>query len=355
MASIVSNVWGRRVILAGLGAASALGQAPADLWFITPLAFAALFAVFQLARTVRQAFGTGWWFGLGYFALCLRWIIEPFLVDAPTYGWMAPFAIVLMASGSALFWGAAAGIAHRYAPGSMLALVGMIALSEITRSLALTGFPWALIGHVWITTPIAQTAAIWGPHGLTLLTLLVAMSIWRLSQQQYAWVVVPVLIFVAWLPLIPPADEAGTDGPAIRIVQPNIPQNEKWDPAKKSSNFARMLSLTTKDAPDLDLIVWPETAIAELLEFAGPSLDIIADVAGGTPLVTGIQRRAHDDVYHNSLILLDRGGEIANTYDKKHLVPFGEYFPGGELAARLGLIGFASSQGFGLPRGKPSN
>ena len=90
-----------------LGVAAGLGQAPTELWFVTILALAALLALFRTSSTTHAAFGAGWWSGLGYFAFSLRWIVEPFLVDAATYGWMAPFALILMAGGAALFWGAA--------------------------------------------------------------------------------------------------------------------------------------------------------------------------------------------------------------------------------------------------------
>ena len=91
--------------------------------------------------------------------------------------------------------------------------------------------------------------------------------------------------------------------------------------------------------------------MTELLEFAGAEIETISDMAGGTPVVTGIQRRTDISLYHNSLILIDQGGHVSDPYDKRPLVPFGEYFPGGELAARLGLRGFAASQGFGFTSG----
>ena len=334
-----------------LGAAAGLGQAPTNLWFVTILALAAVLAIFNSCRTLRSAFGAGWWSGLGYFAFSLRWIIEPFLVDAETFGWMAPFALVIMASGAAIFWGVAGYVAHRFCRPLDVGLAATLALAEMARSYILTGFPWALLGHVWIDTPLALTAAIWGPHGLTLITMLLALSVFRLVTGHWVWLFAPFAAATAFFSVTPPPIKIPIDAPNVRIVQPNIPQQEKWDPSKRAQNFARLLRLSSQSSGDPDLIVWPETALAETLERAGPSIDTISDIVGNVPVITGVQRRARDNIYHNSLIMIETGGQVTETYDKQHLVPFGEYFPGGELAARLGLRGFASSQGFGFTPG----
>ncbi|SHH02317.1 apolipoprotein N-acyltransferase [Cognatiyoonia sediminum] len=352
MNGVLESKWGRRLTLVLLGVTAGLGQAPTDLWFVTILALAAILALFRTSSTIQAAFGTGWWSGLGYFAFSLRWIVEPFLVDAATYGWIAPFALVLMAGGAALFWGAAGYVAYRFCRPLDVGFVATFSLVEIARSLILTGFPWALVGHIWIETPLALTAALWGPHGLTLIALLLALSILRLVSGAWLWAIAPAGAAIAFLVLSPPTLQTPADAPLIRIVQPNIPQQEKWDPRKKPENFARLLQLSSLPSGDPDLVVWPETALAEILERAGPSIDTISDLVGDVPLITGVQRRARDDIYHNSLIMIETGGEVTATYDKQHLVPFGEYFPGGELAARMGLRGFASSQGFGFTPGE---
>ena len=351
MNDLLENPWGRRLTLVLLGVAAGLGQAPTGLWAITILALAAVIALFRTSLSTRSAFGAGWWSGLGYFAFSLRWIVEPFLVDAATYGWMAPFALGLMAGGAAMFWGVAGYVAYRFCRPLDVGFVATLGLVEIARSLVLTGFPWALIGHIWVDTPLALTAAIWGPHGLTLIALFLALSVLRLLSGQWLWAIAPAGAAVAFFALFPPAPQTPETAPIIRIVQPNIPQQDKWDPRKKADNFARLLTLSSLPTGDPDLIVWPETALAEILERAGPSIDTISDLAGNVPIITGVQRRARDDIYHNSLIMIETGGEVTATYDKQHLVPFGEYFPGGELAARLGLMGFASSQGFGFTPG----
>ena len=150
--------WSQAGLAFGVGAVMATGQAPLGFWWFTLLGLAALM------RLVTCGSGAGWlaWFGgAGYFALALSWIVQPFLIDVARYGWMAPFAIVLASFGFALFWAAAGLVAGRM-PGRALRVITFaigLAAVELARGYVLTGFPWALIGHVWIETPMAQVAA----------------------------------------------------------------------------------------------------------------------------------------------------------------------------------------------------
>ncbi len=337
----------RGFVLAMLGAVAGLGQAPFSLWWASVAALALALFLIPAAPTPRRSFGAGWAFGLGYFALSLRWIVEPFLVDVAATGWMAPFAMILMASGAALFWGTASWLAARLRSGA-LGLALTLTLAEITRSLILTGFPWALIGHVWVDTPIAQAAAFVGPHGLTLIAVIFAWSLSMLAQRRWWAMVGPALIAAGWVTLAPGAAPS-YDGPMVRLVQPNVPQDEKWDPDRREFYFDRLLQMTgAGDRPDL--IVWPETAIPTLLDFAQPQLDLVAEAAGGVPLITGINR-SNARRYHNSFILLGQGAAIQRIYDKAHLAPFGEYIPFGEFFARFGIRQFAPSAGGGFSPG----
>ena len=336
----------RLLSLATLGVLAGLGQAPADAWYVTLLALA---GAFWLYARQGWSFWFGWALGLGYFGFSLRWIVEPFLVDAARDGWMAPFALSFMAAGAAVFW----GVAARLGRGNPWCFALFLAAAEVVRSLALTGFPWALLGHVWIDTPIAQVAAFGGPHLLTALLLAagVGLAQFRTSPLQAGG---PVLALAfLWVALAPgPVTQSSTDLPLVRLVQPNVPQAEKWDPILGLSHFERMLEFTAEQSDRPDLIVWPETAVTSLYEFAQPNIDLMAEAAQGVPLVSGIQRRAEEMIYHNALFIVGRGGSVEGLYDKQHLVPFGEFFPGGEFAARLGLRGFASSQGFGFTAGQ---
>ncbi|WP_394177627.1 apolipoprotein N-acyltransferase [Yoonia maritima] len=352
IANFAGLSWRMRLcILALAGGIGGLGQAPHDMWFATVLALAFLFWVHSLGASARQAAFHAWAFGVGYFAFSLRWIVEPFLVDIARHGWMAPFAIVLMSAGAAAFWAVFAYIAGRLVPRSACALALALVWAELTRSLILTGFPWALLGHVWVPTPLAQMAAYGGPHLLTLITAAAAWAVYALigSARTAGAVVALMLAAVTWW-CVPPVVTLPPDSSVVRLVQPNAPQHQKWDPEYREVFVNRMVEMTGQgDVPDL--IVWPETAVPYLLNYVQPDLSLLAEAARGAPLVFGIQRRDDGQRYFNSLVVMGQGGELRGVYDKRHLVPFGEYIPGGDLLGRFGISGLATTDGAGFARG----
>ncbi|MEM7089881.1 MAG: apolipoprotein N-acyltransferase, partial [Pseudomonadota bacterium] len=106
-------VWLRLAVAAILGALGAFGLAPFGYWPATLAALVLIAPLIQVCDTRAQAAWLGWAFATGYFAHALSWIVEPFLVDVQRHGWMAPFALIFMAGGLALFWAAAFWIARR--------------------------------------------------------------------------------------------------------------------------------------------------------------------------------------------------------------------------------------------------
>ena len=233
----------RALVAVCLGAGVALGQAPFGLW---PLACVALILSFNRAAaltTARAGFWFGAWLGAGYGAVALHWIVEPFLVDAATYGWMAPFGLMAMAAGLGLFWGAGFAFGHWLGRGQWLGLVAGWTAAEALRSFALTGFPWTLVSHIWIGTPAYWTAALVGPVGLTLLTLLAAGALAHLLNRPtpatFGWAVVAVLSVAAPGALMRPELLMPPDT-VLRLVQPNAPQHLKWDPEWQETFFERV-------------------------------------------------------------------------------------------------------------------
>ena len=351
----------RRVMVAAVlsGILAALGQAPMSLPWATLAGLAIAFTLFCRTSRPRVAAWMGCAFGAGYFAVTLFWIVEPFLVDPLRHGWMAPFALVLTSVGFALFWGAAWWLARWLVFKDWTAALAWpcaIALSELARSYVLTGFPWALIGHVWIDWAPMQLAAWTGPHGLTFLTLLAAAlpmmaARWRRSAALLAALPFAGLYAAGTWMANQPVLETGQPRPVLRLVQPNAPQHLKWHRDHAHVFFERMLDQSAAaSARRPDLIVWPETAVPTMLDQAGPVIGRIADAADGVPVVLGIQRRDGRRV-HNSLVLLDGSGAVAEVYDKHHLVPFGEYVPLGDLMARFGLTMYSARHGFGYSPG----
>lgn len=137
----------------------------------------------------------------------------------------------------------------------------------------------------------------------------------------------------------------------IRLVQPNAEQHLKWDPRMTPVFYQRLLALSREPAEKVpDLIVWPETALAQRLDRAEQALDMMADAAAGVPMVFGVNNLV-EARYRNTLAVMGSDGTIETEYYKHHLVPFGEYLPLGALLARLGVFGLSERGGLGFGSG----
>ncbi|MCG6901071.1 MAG: apolipoprotein N-acyltransferase [Rhodobacter sp.] len=346
----------RAALVAGLFAG--LGQAPVGLPWATLIGLGVVFFLFRQTKTVRAAGWLGWVFGFGYFAATMFWIVEPFLVDIARHGWMAPFALFGLAGGLAIFWGAAMAAARWLAPRGWAAALGWavcLSLAEFARSYVLTGFPWALIGHVWVGWAPMQLAAFAGPLGLTFLTLLLASFAVLTFPRRKLFVTAVLLPFAVVYGLSSLAGAKpvalSESGFMVRLVQPNAPQHLKWHPDHAREFFARQVEMTAASAPVRpDLIIWPETAVPTILSRAGPAFEQIAEAADGTPVVLGIQRLDSARAY-NSLVHIDATGAVAAVYDKYHLVPFGEYVPLAWAMSYTPLASFVDEHGFGYSAG----
>ncbi|HEY7901766.1 MAG TPA: apolipoprotein N-acyltransferase [Caulobacteraceae bacterium] len=346
--------WIVRIAALAAGLAAGLAQPPFGL-LPGLLGYAALMVLLDEAPGPRQAFGRGWLVGVGYFLVSLWWLFEPFQVDAAHQGWMAPFAVALVTAGMALFWGAA-GAAYRWlaSPGwvRLLLLAGVLSAFEWLRGHLLTGFPWDLPGETWVAGgAVSQFASVVGAYGLTWITLGVAAAPALLWRDRRAWpavaVAAAVLIglfgFGAWRLAHAPAESP--NAPRLRLVQANVNQASKYDPALFQSIVRRYVALTARpSAVPASIVIWPEGAIPDALEdYLAPGTWTEQAIAGslqpGQTLILGGYRTSKGG-YFNSLAALRRSGtgfELLGVYDKFRLVPFGEYIPLDSLAGRLGI------------------
>lgn len=323
------------------------GQAPFDFPWIVFLALPLL--VVLLHRQDRiSGFTIGWFAGFGYFLTTLHWIAEPFLVDIARHGWMAPFAVVLMTGGLALFWALGFALAKVLGRGWMQAIALPVALTgaEVARSFLLSGFPWALPAYIWIETPIAQALAFVGPFGLTYLTLQIAALPTALRRPLVGGVLTVALAAGGWWigqQRVPDGFEFSQTN--IRLVQPNAAQHEKWDPEMVPVFWKRQLDASAAPG-DVDVVIWPEVAVPFLFDEAQ---DLNAEVARRKPGASFIIGARHVDRaenrWFNSAAVLNGDGSVQAYYDKAHLVPFGEYLPFPDLWKRFGLYGLAAQAG----------
>jgi apolipoprotein N-acyltransferase len=342
---------GRLALCCGVGAMSALGQAPWGLWPLTIFGMAAFYGLYRQAQGWRGAAVLGWMVGTGHFLLAFHWITEPFMVDAARHGWMAPFALLGLAAGMALYWGGALAWA-RARGGGAAAFVAGLGLAEIARGWLFTGFPWAQAGHALIDTPLLHWASWLGAPGLLVIVLGAGVALWHAVAGRRG----PGALALGGLAALWPlgaalTPEAGAEAGArvVRLIQPNAAQHEKWDPDKVQLFFDRQRAFTAAGAVP-DLVVWPETAVPVWLENAGETLGAVAASARGAPVVLGIQRSEGRRIF-NSLAVIEPGGVVSEVYDKHHLVPFGEFMPFGDFLGSLGIYGLASNEGQGYSSG----
>ncbi|WP_422074246.1 apolipoprotein N-acyltransferase [Tranquillimonas rosea] len=353
----------RFAVAIACGAVAGLGQAPFGMIPVAIAAFAVALGLLHRAGTVRRAAWVGFAIGTGYFATTLHWIVEPFLVDVQRHGWMAPFGLFFSATGFALFWTAAFAAARALARGGWrlsAAWAVALTLAEVARAKVLTGFPWAMPGYVWSDSAALPLAGWIGPFGVTLMTLVLAAIVYaavnRAPSPAVAAGAGAVALAVAWTAPVglsrlvaPVPPQPAADAPLIRLVQPNAPQDEKWDPERAPVFFRRQLDFTAQPG-NPDLVIWPETAIPYLAEAGHPAFERIAEAAGDRPVILGAQR-TDGRRYFNSAFVLGPSGRITARYDKHHLVPFGEYVPLGSLGSWIGVPSFAADDGFGFSPG----
>ncbi len=350
-------------VVAGLAA----GLAHPPFGFLPGLiGFAALLVMIEVGgpRPLRSAFLRGWLMGVGYFAVSTWWIGEPFLVDAATHGWMAPFAVVLLAAGLALFFGLG-GLAYRLlrpkGVAKVLVFAGCFSAAEWLRGHLLTGFPWNLPGEAWAAgSAPSQTAALVGAYGLTWITLAIAATpavillrtTPRVRRISLALGVLALALLYGggWARLALQKPPASGKAPILRVVQANIDQKEKWRPENLESIVETYLTLTQRPAAVRpDIVIWPEGALPAVIDdLLAPQSDfgpILRDsLVQEQSLLMGANRGERDATgavrYFNSLVALRRenqGLRVTGVYDKHRLVPFGEYLPLGGLATRLGI------------------
>ena len=346
--------WRAPVTAAALGALSAAALPPVHLVPVLWLAVPGLLILAASRGTSRGAFWVGWAWGFGHFAAGLYWISEALLTEAERFAWLLPIAVPSIAAGLALFIAAPVALAMRWPEGwpRVLAFAGLWTLSEMLRGVVLTGFPWNLIGTVWAFDALPVQGAAWiGTHGLSALTVMLACLpvVWGRA----AWAAGgAILVGGAVFGLVRLLPEEPTPGPAaLRIVQGNIAQAHKWREELRVAHFRRYLGMTAAVPPAGEgegpiLVIWPETASPYLLDNDAAARNIAAQaLPEGALLIAGsvrIEREGESSAspvrVWNSLLAINPAGSVLATYDKHHLVPFGEYVPLRRLFPFLGTI-----------------
>ena len=368
-AIILSWGWRRWLIAFAAGAVSALSMAPFFAWPLLFVTFPVLVWLIDGARKsatagMAGAAVVGWWFGFGYFLAGLYWVGYAFLVDAQTFGWLLPIAVIGLPAGLALFMAFGVALARLlWTRGAVriLSLAVALTVTEWLRGHLLTGFPWNAFGYA-LTAPLAlaQSAALVGIWGLTFLAVAVFASPAALaddrSETARPWLpialAITVLVALAGFGAVRLASmpTQTVDGVRLRIMQPNIQQDVRFNYAAKQQIVDRYIALSNRvtgaqshGLRDVTHLIWPESAFPFFLAREPGALAEIAQLLhGGTVLITGAVRLAEpvnptNPKAYNSIYVIDGDGSIVSLYDKVHLVPFGEYLPFQNLLESFGL------------------
>lgn len=325
-----------------------LAAAAGVLWGLCfsrePLSLASWIALapFLLLLSGRRTALLGWVHGFAAWMTGLYWI-------APTlhiYGGMAaPLTVVLtglVAAYLALFHAAFAWLGapmwRRWGLARFVAIPALWVALEWLRTYFCGGFPWNLAGYAWVDVPGALPLSAWiGAYGVSFLVVLASVAV-ATTVQWRRWEPAALGLLVALL-LLPLAGrwslrrsaaevrEARGIGRPVKLLQPNIPNLVTFDTAAVLRNYRRLIDLSRESCQPGSLVVWPESAAWPFLYGRDPRLD--ADLAslvdrGCTVLFNSSQPVG--DSFYNSAFLLSASQKVAR-YDKRHLVPFGEYVP----------------------------
>ncbi len=361
--------WRRAIIAFVAGAVSALAMAPFNAWPVLFVTFPVLVwlvdgSAASGGRGFWAAAGAGWCFGFGYFVAGLYWIGYAFLVDAKTFGWLLPFAVTGLPAYLALFTGLGVGGARLIwvrGPARILALAATLTGAEWLRGHLLTGFPWNTFGYA-LTEPLAlaQTVSLVGIWGLTFLSVAIFATPSALADDRkdtphpYRAPVMALMVLAAMggygLARLAAYPTTYVSGVKLRIMQPDLQQNQKFNYSAKDAVMRRYLRLSeratgpnAKGVHDFTLLIWPESAFPFFLTRKPDAMaEIAALLKPHTELITGAVRAAPESRpgrvrAYNSIYVIDPDGSIRGIYDKVHLVPFGEYLPFQRFLEKLGL------------------
>ena len=375
--AMLAHGWRRFLMLLAAGALAGLSVPPL---FILPALFAAMpIWIWALdgAETKRgivgrifgPAFVIGFAFGLGYFCVAFHWIGAALLTQGGIFVVLMPIAVVALAALIALFWGLGSSAAHAmWSDGAMrlFPFTGCLAAAEWARGTFFSGFPFDLLGYAMTANDVmAQSASLIGVYGLTVVVILISSTpalIWPADGRTLRVRLAPFFASIAVIAAnlgfgiirlnATPVEER--PDMRIRIIQPMVLEHTDWQLADPIAVLDRLLMLSDQkvgDSPGLIAathLIWPESVFPFWLSDYPEAFARIARLLPeDTTLLTGAPREnwgVEDEEPsgpgYNSITAIDTDGEIAGSYDKAHLVPFGEYLPFPQFFALFGIRQF---------------
>ena len=349
------------------GALLALAFSPVNFYFLAILSPAILFYSLLFASPRRAAW-LGWWFGLGYFGVGVSWGF----VAIHVFGFSTIFVSVVLTFIGVSFMAAYISL-QSYVSVLFIKKINienkkviilvifplLWALLEWFRGWFLTGFPWLSLGYSQTNSFLSGYASVLGVYGISWLTalsssLLLMPLLYKNTKKILFSVFTVSLIWLGgyFLSLVSWTEIIG-EPLKVSLVQGNVEQQTKWDPAHFKKRKQTYLSLTQKHW-DSDLVLWPENSLTVfhhqlknnfLALLQKEAKEQNTDIILGLPVLD-----QENNNYFSSLLVVNKPDKKTQFYHKNHLVPFGEYVP---LASLLrGLISFFDLPMSGFTPGK---
>ena len=355
--------WRGRFTGLALGAVAVLGLAPFHIWPLMMVSLAFLLARLILAgeeeRATKAGVSVAFWHALGYFLAGTYWIGSAFIARGPEFIPIMPPMILALGALLAFFWGLAGGLFARLRPQGIIALplfFSLFFLAEFTRGHLFGGFPWNLPGYIFEAGgPVSQFASIGGIYGLSAFVFVLSALLYGglFRRQKLAYLAAFLVLFggvftVGYLRLANAKVEY-VEGVKLRIAHIRFEQKDKLDP-QASVNIVNAF-ITQSLAPgieDVTHLIWPEGAVTGLAIENEPLMSAMGyelsqvDVTPPIWLLNSLRHEQRPDPrtgatiddYYNSSVAVRfsaRGvPSIAALNDKRRLVPFGEFIPGGK-------------------------
>ncbi|MDA0228808.1 MAG: apolipoprotein N-acyltransferase [Proteobacteria bacterium] len=341
--------WRRSLLGFCLGVAAAGALPPAHVLPLLVPAFAGLLWLIAAARSPWRAALSGWWFGFGHFLAACYWVGAALLTDPDKFAWVAAPAVLGLSAGLALFPALAAlavFLSRRTGFSRLLVFAVFWTVAEWLRGHLLSGFPMNLIGTSWtISEGMIQMVAVAGVYGLSFITILAAAAPALLAEHREesdavrnwrvpaAMILLLAAIWVGGTVRLAVQHPAALEGVKLLIVQANIPQQLKWRADARQASMEKHRRMTLAVPPgSFSHVIWPETAVPyDVSNDPRLAAWLAAAVPEDGLLFTGALRRGGEPgeapILWNSLHAIDAKGGLSASYDKHHLVPFGEYMP----------------------------
>ena len=313
-------------------------------FFLLPFLIIGFYYLFYKIKNLKknkEYFFHGLVFGFGHFLFGFHWIIFPFFFDQKHY-LLAPIIIIIFPLFLSLFLAFPSLMVGIYYKKSKLNISNIFINSfiagsifyffEYFRCIVFGGLPWNLFAHIWAFNNSFLTITKYiGVYGLSFLTIfwviliIQSVAIKKYKITGFIFALLPILLLI-----VGPLEKKNPllETIKVRLVQPNIPQDIKWSKYYFEENIQKLINLSKKKGElgnSPNIIIWPEVAITSFLnENTHLRKRIINSFNEKTVILTGALRREQLEVF-NSLYLISKNS--VNFYDKRKLVPFGEFIP----------------------------